>query len=152
MSNEKYNPKKAWRSINNLLGKQNIHLKVNELKLGQNTLNNPKDITEGFNNYFSNIGSNLASQISTPYCNFYTYVKKTTSEFAAFQPTNVNNVYQLLSGLSSNKATGIDKISCKILKARSYDAACRMSFSLWPMVLTACCYFCLIQLQAKLKM
>ena len=30
--------------------------------------------------------------------------------------TDVNNVYQLLSGLSSNKATGIAKISRKILK------------------------------------
>ena len=64
----------------------------------------------------SNIGPDLASQIPTSNCNFYTYVKKATSEFAAFQPTDVNNVYQLLSGLSGNKATGIDKISCKILK------------------------------------
>jgi hypothetical protein len=78
--------------------------------------NNPKDIAEGFNSYFSNIGSDLASQIHTSSCNFETYVKKAKSEFAAFQPTNVNNVYQLLSGLYSKKATGLDKISCKIIK------------------------------------
>ena len=114
--NQKYSPKKAWRSINNLLGKRNKNSKINELILEGNTLNNPKDIAEGFNNYFSNIGPDLASQIPTSNCNFYTYVKKATSEFAAFQPTDVNNVYQLLSGLSGNKATGIDKISCKILK------------------------------------
>ena len=114
--NQKYNPKKAWRSINNLLGKQNKNSKINELILEGNTLNNPKDITQGFNTYFSSIGPDLASQIPTSNCKFYTYVKKATSEFAAFQPTDVNNVYQLLSGLSSNKATGIAKISCKILK------------------------------------
>ena len=45
-----------------------------------------------------------------------TVCQKAKSEFAAFQPTNVNNVYQLLSGLSCNKATGLDKISCKIIK------------------------------------
>ena len=84
--------------------------------LGENILNNPKDIAEGFNSYFSNIGPDLASQIHTSSCNFETYVKKAKSEFAAFQPTNVNNVYQLLSGLSRNKATGLDKISCKIIK------------------------------------
>ena len=99
-----------------MLGKQNKHSKVNELKLGENILNNPKDIAEGFNSYFSNIGPDLASQIHTSNCNFETYVKKAKSEFAAFQHTNVNNVYQLLSGLSSNKATGLDKISCKIIK------------------------------------
>jgi hypothetical protein len=37
------------KSINNLLSKQNKHSKVNELKLGENILNNPKDIAEGFN-------------------------------------------------------------------------------------------------------
>ena len=102
-----------------MLGKRNKNSKINKLILEGNTLNNPKDIAEGFNNYFSNIGPDLdlASQIPTSNCNLiYTYVKKATSEFAAFQPTDVNNVYQLLSGLSGNKATGIDKISCKILK------------------------------------
>ena len=37
-------------------------------------------------------------------------------EFAAFQHTTVDNVYQLLSRISSNKATGIDKISCKMIR------------------------------------
>ena len=116
IAGQKFNPKKAWKSINNLLGKQATHPEVNELILEENILNNPKDISEGFNNYFSNIGHNLASQIDTSNCNFETYVKKATSEFTAFQPTTVNNICQLLGGLSSNKATGIDKISCKIIK------------------------------------
>ena len=42
--------------------------------------------------------------------------KKATSEFAAFQPTTVNDIIHLLCGISTNKATGIDKISCKIIK------------------------------------
>ena len=90
--------------------------KVNESKLGENILNNPKDIAEGFNNYFSNIGPDLASQIQTSTSNFETYVKIAISEFAAFQHTTVDNVYQPLSRISSNKATGIDKISCKMIR------------------------------------
>ena len=35
--NQKYNPKKAWRSINNLLGKRNKNSKINELILEGNT-------------------------------------------------------------------------------------------------------------------
>ena len=46
IADQKHNPKKAWKSINNLLGKQNKHSKVNELKLGENILINPKDIAE----------------------------------------------------------------------------------------------------------
>ena len=92
---------------------------VNELKLGENSLTNPRDIAEGFNDYFSNIGLNLASQINTQNFNFETYVKNIESEFAAFQPVTVNHVNQLLTCLSSNKTTSVDKISCKIIKIAS---------------------------------
>ena len=119
IAGDKSNPKEAWKTINSLLGRQNKPTIVNELKLGENSLTNPKDIAEGFNDYFSNIGPNLASQINTSNLNFETYVKNTESEFTAFQPVRVNHVYQLLTGLSSNKATGIDKISCKIIKIAS---------------------------------
>ena len=86
--------------------------------MAESTLNDPQDIAEGFNEYFSNIGPDLASKIDTSSCNFKAYVKKATSEFAAFQPTTVNDIIHLLCGLyiSTNKAAGIDKISCKIIK------------------------------------
>ena len=115
----KSNRKQAWKTINSLLGRQNKPTIVNELKLGENSPTNPRDIAEGFNGYFSNIGPNLASQINTQNFNFETYVKNIESEFAAFQPVTVNHVNQLLTGLSSNKATGVDKISCKIIKIAS---------------------------------
>ena len=89
---------------------------VNELKIGENSLTNAKDIAEGFNGYFSNIGPSLASKIDTSNFNFETYAENAKSEFAAFQPVTVRNVYHLLHGLSSNKATGVDKTSCKIIK------------------------------------
>ena len=79
-------------------------------------MTNTKDIAEGFNDYFSNIGPDLASKIDTPNLNFQTYIEKAKSEFSAFQPVTVSNVYHLLHGLSSNKATGVDKISSKIIK------------------------------------
>ena len=60
--------------------------------MGESTLNDPQDIAEGFNEYFSNIGPDLASKIDTSSCNFKAYVKKATSEFAAFQPTTVNDI------------------------------------------------------------
>ncbi len=62
-------------------GRSNKPTIVNELKLDENSLTNPKDIAEGFNDYFSNIGPNLASQIDTSNSNFETYVKNAESEF-----------------------------------------------------------------------
>ena len=89
---------------------------VNELKLGEKSLTNTKDIAEGFNDYFSKKSPDLASKIHTPNYNFQTYVEKDKSEFSALQPVTVSNVYHLVHGLSSNKATGVDKISSKIIK------------------------------------
>ena len=42
----------AWKTINNLLGRRSKSTTVNELKLDENSLTNPKDIAEGFNEYF----------------------------------------------------------------------------------------------------
>ena len=89
---------------------------VNQLDIEGETLTNNEHIAESFNNYFSNIGPNLASKIGTTDDNFISYIKNTKSEFAAFHPTTLGSVYNLLSGLSSNKATGIDKISSKMIK------------------------------------
>ena len=97
-----------------MLGKQTTHPEVNELILEENILNNPKDISQGFNLITISQISDIIWQVKL--IPIETYVKKTTSEFTAFQPTTVNNICQLLGGLSSNKATGIDKISCKIIK------------------------------------
>ena len=116
IAGQKFDPKRAWKSINYLLGRQNKPTVVNELILDQNNFTSPKDIAEGFNDYFSNIGPNLASKIDSSNYNFETYVKNGKSEFAAFQPVTVSHVCRLLLGLSGNKATGIDKISCKIIK------------------------------------
>jgi hypothetical protein len=88
---------------------------VKELNLDQNNLTSPKCIVEGFNDYFSNIGPDLAGKIDSSNYNFETYVKNGKSEFAAFQPVTVSHVSRLLHGLSGNKATGIDKIYCKII-------------------------------------
>ena len=102
------------------MGRKNKQKVINELKLGDNSLTNPKDIAEVFNDYFANIGQNLASnQTDNTNFNFETYVKKAESESTAFQPVTISQVYQLLTGLSSNKATGIDKISSKIIKIAS---------------------------------
>ena len=38
---------------------------INELRVGENNFTNHEDIAEGFNEYFSNIGPNLASNIDS---------------------------------------------------------------------------------------
>ena len=116
IAGQNFNPKKAWKSINSLLGRENKLTVVNELTVGNNNLTCPEDIAEGFNEYSSNIGPELSSKIDSSNYNFETYIKSAKSEFAAFQSVTFSQISHLLHGLSGNKATSIDKISCKIIK------------------------------------
>ena len=100
---QKFDPKRAWKSINNLLGKHSKATLVNELNLNENHLTSSKGIAEGFNNYFLNIGPDLATKIDSSNFNFESYVKNTKSEFAAFKAVVVSHVHRLLLALSSNK-------------------------------------------------
>ena len=65
IAGQKFNPRKAWKSIDSLLGKENKSTVVNELTVGNNNLTCPEDIAEGFNEYFSNIGPELSSKIDS---------------------------------------------------------------------------------------
>ena len=118
IASQKQNQKQAWKTINNLLGRQCKQTVVNQLDIEGETLTNNEDIAESFNNYFSNIGQNLASKIGTTDDNFVSYIRNTKSEFAAFHPTTVGSVYNLLSGLSSNKALVLIKFLVKLLRSR----------------------------------
>ena len=116
ISGQKCNPKEAWKTINNILGRQSKPTVVNELKLGEKRLTNTKDIAEGFNDYFSNIGPDLASKIDTPNLNFQTHVEKAKSEFSAFQPVTVSNVYHLLHVFLATKPLVLIRYLVKLLK------------------------------------
>ena len=57
-------PKKSWSLINSLLGKNSKSTHINELKLNNNTITDSTLIAESLNNYFINIGPQLANDIS----------------------------------------------------------------------------------------
>ena len=119
-------PKKSWSLINSLLGKNSKSNQINELKLNNNTITDSTLIAESLNNYFINIGPQLASEIS-----FYEEPdndlnNENVSGARLSQNTSfhlsqieIHNVYSILNNLKankSNKLTGLDKIPAKILK------------------------------------
>ena len=116
IANQKQNPKEAWKTINQILGRKNKPTIINELKMADKTLKSSEEIAEGFNKFFTDIGRNLASTIETNDCNFEEFIQPSKSEFKLFNPVTVDTVHHLLTSLATNKATGIDQISCKIIK------------------------------------
>jgi hypothetical protein len=61
-------PKKTWKLINSLLGKNNKSNNVNELLVDGTSVSEPKSITDAFNDYFISIGSRLAAEYVDESC------------------------------------------------------------------------------------
>ena len=113
---QKDNPKDAWKTINNLLGRTCNNTVVNELKLNDRKINSPEELAEAFNNCFINIGPSLAHEMAHSSVSFESFVKPSHSELPEFRTVTNANVQKTLEGLSLAKATGSDNISGKILK------------------------------------
>ena len=105
----------------NKIATQNNKLKVNDAML-----TSPGEIAEAFNTYFFNVGPTLANSMADSSVSFEQFVKPTQSKMLRFKLVPYSKVLNLLNSLSKSKATGLDKISGKILKA----AACSIASSL----------------------
>ena len=110
--------KATWKVLNDLLGKKSCVTKINELKSDCGvTITNPEDIADYMNKHFAAIGPNLASKIQVNEDNI-TPTEFLTEKDSSFNLKKVeaSSVLKSLTGVKINKATGIDKISNKILK------------------------------------
>ena len=61
--------------MNDLLGRTSNSTNVNELKVNDISINSPNEIVEAFNTYFSNIGTNLATEMASPTITFEQFLK-----------------------------------------------------------------------------
>ena len=80
-------------------------------------------MANGFNEYFTNIGPNVASSIDDSNTSFRLFVKPAKSKLDRFKLVSVSRVIKLLNVLSNCKAAGLDKISGRILKVAANSIA-----------------------------
>lgn len=110
------NPKEIWKIINQITyRKTTSNCSISELKSGDESFTKPADISEVLNNHFASVGSNLASALPNGDNHFENYIEPAVSTFA-LQHTSTEVVLKHLEKLSPNKATGLDNISCRLLK------------------------------------
>ena len=75
-------------------------------------------MVEVFNDYFATNGSNLASEIQPSSTEPEFYLQPTATIFSLKAPS-ASTVCRLLNQLDAKKATGLDRIPCKLLKLSS---------------------------------
>ena len=116
-----------WKGIRSLVNiKTSKFSCIKLLDSNDNLISDPKKISIKFNNYFSNIGPNIALRIPVAPGNFRDYfMKKDKNGKAIINPSNCSfflvattpfEVDKLIDGLDMNKSTGPNSIPVFILK------------------------------------
>ena len=89
----------------------------NKIKVNSQTISNEKEIASKFNNYFTDIGKNLADKIDTSNKHpFDHYLHSPSISKFHLKQTNPNEIISVINNLPMKTSSGHDKISCIILK------------------------------------
>lgn len=110
--------KATWLSINTVLNRSKRKQTIpDEVQCENNVYNTPKLVSEGFNNFFTNLGSNLAHLIPTTSTTATSYLSPVNfvNSFALY-PTTIQEVQTILSKMQPKLSSGLDSISTKLIK------------------------------------
>ena len=108
------NTKKTWKTINSILGKsknsQNIALKINS-----QLTTDPQTISDHFNEYFSNIATEVTNNLPNPEVSFDHYLGNGTEQRIMWEPVTEPELKRIVSKCNITNP-GPDNIPMKIIK------------------------------------
>ena len=116
LSEHKSDSKKTWEIINEITSGKSGKISVKELKVNGQSITNSNVLADEFNNHFATIGPKLASEIPSQCNNSHLEYLTSTNERFQFRPITTNQVLSLLNKLNKSKATGLDKISARLVR------------------------------------
>ena len=113
----KSNSKQTWEVINDVMNKKDKNIMPDYMIINDSHITDKTIIAEHFNNYFNEIGTNMAANIQHhPNMSFEHYLNNNyTSEFM-FTSVSENDVSNIIEELHTKCSTGYDGISTKLLK------------------------------------
>ena len=113
----KLNINKTWKGIQELVNTKN-NLSTNRTQLKSNNLiiDDPKLISDTFNNFFVNVGPNTDNTIPKCFKPPMSYLRNRFNINFTITPTTNAEVMTILLLLDDNKSTGISSIPTKLLK------------------------------------
>ena len=114
----KNNPKNMWKTINKVLDKGLNSTTIMQVKDGNKTVSDSKQIANALNSHFVNVGPRLASRIDNkpgddPLYHLDTCIEETIFQF---RQVNENTVMKYIQNLKQGKSAGPDNIPTVILK------------------------------------
>ena len=119
------NVKRTWQILHEVLNRQPNQNKQNELfVIGNIETNNKKDIANGFNTLFTNIGEIINDRITQPPEVYSDFLNGNYPVNCFFQPTHGEELIKVAQHFKTNSSQGFDNLStCVIQKTMKEVAA-----------------------------
>ncbi|CAB4026300.1 Hypothetical predicted protein, partial [Paramuricea clavata] len=109
--------KKTWDTIKELIKKKPHRSQLPTSFLCNNKyINNPKEIANNFNEFFSNIGPNLAKQFDKNSNDFKKYLNTNYVNSVFITEIKTSEVLEIMRQLKPNKSHGYDEIHPRVIK------------------------------------
>ena len=109
--------KKTWQEINDVIGKskkQSYQCKFKD-DFG-NTIIDPHEICNKFNDFFVNVGPKLASGIQNTGKTYYDYLPDMRSNSMHMKPIIASDIIKIIDKVNPNKSAGHDNVGNYIIK------------------------------------
>lgn len=111
------NMKKTWSTLRDIYGSKKVKPEIPNMFLDNGRVySGDKDIAEGFNNFFVNIGPNLAKKISESKTKFTEFLSNPVDEMFTFANVTPDTIFETLNHIKTKSSAGTDNISSKLLK------------------------------------
>ena len=113
-------PRRLWQTLKTLLPGKN-QTDIPAVKTANGMVNGKKEVADAMNKFFSTVGEELAKKFGP--CTSSTRPINSTRFHFEFQSITVDQVFKLLQSLDSRKATGLDGVSSRLIKAGAASLA-----------------------------
>ena len=104
--------------------------------IGNRETDNKKEIANGFNTFFANIGTSIGGAIVPPPNDFSYYLNGNHPTNFFMQPTHQEELISIANSLKSSNSQGFDSIPMKIVKSTIREVATRLSHIFYKSFLT----------------
>ena len=111
------NIKNTWKGIKSLISLKTVASSIPTVLSLDNgdTITNPYDIANTFNNYFASIAETTKKSIKYSHKHFSDYLSNESSSRIFLQPTDKEEIANIISSLNSNKDSGPNSMPYRIL-------------------------------------
>ena len=118
------NIKNTWKGIRNLMSwKQPTSPNIHLLSQDNESVTNPKNIGNIFNDYFSTVAEKTKAKIRFSNKLFDGFLQHSNENPFFLKPTSSHEIINLISSLNESKSVGPNNLPTKILKLFTKDVS-----------------------------